>query len=51
MTGLPGEFHALVNGCVGRNAIEVPQLKGAKTERDEHFGIELGIGALKKRPD
>ena len=35
------QLHALIDGGVGGNAIEKPQLKCAEAERDPDFRVEL----------
>ena len=48
MTGLLGQFHALVDGGTGGNAIQMQYLKCAQTQRDKNFSIELGVGMLEE---
>ena len=46
--GLFRQFHALIDGCMGGNAIEKEKLKRAETERDPNLTIELSSRPLEK---
>ena len=43
------QLHAFIDGGVGGNAVEKPELKDAEAESDQNFRIELGIGTLEQR--
>src|ERR1035441_10904245 len=42
------EFHALIDGGVGGNAVEKLQLESAEAEGDEDFRIEPRVGTLEQ---
>ena len=50
MTGLLGQFHALVYCCTCGNAIEIQYLERAHAQRDKNFRIDLGVGMREERP-
>ena len=45
------KFHALINRGMGRNPIQMQQLKRPHAQSDPHFRIELCIGMLQQRPN
>jgi hypothetical protein len=51
VTGLLGEFHAIVDGRVRRDAIEVKDLECAEPESDENFRFKAGVGMLEQGLD
>jgi len=48
MAGLLGEFHALIDGGAGGNAIHVENLKCAKAQGNADLCIKLGVRALEQ---
>src|SRR5579862_4150297 len=45
------QFHTVVDGGMGRNAIEEEKLEGAEAKSNQHFLIELCVWALQQGLD
>jgi hypothetical protein len=48
VTGLLGEFHALVDGGAGWNTVQMEQLEGAEAQGDQDLRVEPGVGVLEE---
>ena len=48
VTGMFGQLYALVDGCVGGDAVHLQNLESAQAQGNPDFGVEFGVGAFEQ---